>query len=561
LRSISYNTSAYRGTEFFQTLVKDIAKALDVYYVIAGRTSKDVDGQELCNTIAVWGGDILLPNITYRLQGTPCANVAHQQMCFHPSEVQSEYPADNLLVEMKAESYIGMPMVDTEGKTLGILVALDTRAMSVGKRYLALSLLSIFATRAAAELQFEDREAELTQLVAQRTAELAEAKAAAEAANITKSAFLANMSHEIRTPLNAITGMTHMLRRSGLTPQQTDKIDKIENAGNHLLRIINDVLDLSKIEAGKFTLEDAPIHVEALLGNIASMLSQKASDKGLHFSSETVSRPHNLYGDPTRLQQCLLNYAANALKFTETGHITLRVKEESQTEDTATLRFEVEDTGIGISPEARPKLFSAFEQADSSTTRKYGGTGLGLAITKKIAEAMGGTVGVTSTEGHGSTFWFTAVVRKGQHSVEEAARARLESAEQEIKRVHAGRRILLSEDEPINREISKILLEDVGFQVDLAEDGEEAVAKASAGQYAVILMDMQMPLLDGLDATQQIRRLPAYQAIPILAMTANAFAEDKKRCFEAGMNDYISKPVTPEVLYETLLKWLEKGLG
>ena len=388
---------------------------------------------------------------------------------------------------------------------------------------------------------------------------LGRAKESAEAANIAKSTFLANMSHEIRTPLNAITGMAHILRRSGLTPKQSDNLNKIEAAGQHLLEIINAILDLSKIEAGRFTLESVPVHVGALLDNIASMLAQKVREKGIAFNTETVAIPHNLLGDPTRLKQALLNYAANAVKFTESGHITLRAREVAQTDDSVTLRFEVEDSGIGIDPEIMPKLFGAFEQADNSTTRKYGGTGLGLAITKKLAELMGGAAGVTSTVGKGSTFWFTAILRKAGTRVQETNEAQDDEAALVLQRNHPGKRILLADDEPINREIAQMLLESVGLEVDLAEDGREAVGKAMAGCYDLILMDMQMPVVDGLDATRQIRRLPACMRIPILAMTANAFVEDKARCLEVGMNDFISKPVAPEVLYETLLKWLEKA--
>ena len=264
-----------------------------------------------------------------------------------------------------------------------------------------------------------------------------------------------------------------------------------------------------------------------------------------------------LRGDPMRLRQALLNFGGNAVKFTEKGSVTLRALKLEETRGSITLRFEVQDTGIGIRPEAMSRLFSAFEQADNSMNRKYGGTGLGLAITRRLAELMGGEVGAESTPGVGSTFWFTVRLKKGVEATV-LPRETAVDCEAEIRQRYAGQRILVVDDEPINREVALLQLEAVDLAVDMVEDGAEAVALARKNSYAAIFMDMQMPKLNGMEATQEIRRLPGYREVPIIAMTANAFVEDKERCFQAGMNDFLIKPFNPDELFATLLRSLSQ---
>jgi PAS domain S-box-containing protein len=412
--------------------------------------------------------------------------------------------------------------------------------------------------QAEAELAIHRRS--LEDLVQSRTAELSHARDAAEAASVAKSAFLANMSHEIRTPMNGILGMANILRREGVSPQQAKRLDTIDASAQHLLSVINNILDISKIEAGKLELEEAPVLISTLLANVSSILSERVKAKGLHLLIEADHLPHHLLGDPTRLQQAVLNYATNAVKFTETGSIALRATVQEETADTIQVRFEVTDTGIGISPEALSKLFNIFEQADNSMTRKYGGTGLGLAITRNLAKIMGGEVGAESTPGVGSTFWFTVTLKKSTE-VLEAKRATDVDAEAVIRKNYAGCRILIADDEPINREIAQMLLEEIGLLADTVEDGAEAIVLAKKTDYTAIFMDMQMPNVDGLEATRLIREMPGYRHTPIIAMTANAFAEDKAHCIEAGMNDFLIKPFNPDELYVILLRALSQREG
>lgn len=540
LEALNVSTAKYSGGKFFDKLALNLGEVFNSEFCFITEIADD----KTLQTLSVFQRKKKVENICYLKAGTPCEKVVNGELVYHPDKIQEIYPDDEFFKECGMNSYLGAPLIAGGGEVLGLLVLLDSKPIKFND-HLEM-VLKIFAERCSVEVERKNSYEELLE----SKKELEKAKNKAIQASKSKSEFLAVMSHEIRTPLNGIVGSLNLLKEVGnLSEEQQDFVDTINFSSDSLMQIINDILDFSKIEAGKMTLESIPFSLKQIMDSIKCIFIPIADEKGLEFLAPEPSNMGNYKGDPGRIRQVIINLVNNALKFTKEGSVIVMtsIKEEG---NMAKIRIDVEDTGIGISEENQAKIFESFSQEDSSTTRKFGGTGLGLSISKRLSKMMGGDLSVKSKLGEGSTFTTEIVLEIADENINLAAQSA-----GKINNFHGT--VLLVEDNAVNKKIATKILQKMHLDVQTADNGQEALDMCHSHNYDLIFMDVMMPVMDGLEATSKLRG--EGNKTPIVAMTANAFEEDKRKCLDAGMDGFLTKPLKKTEIILELDRFLDAG--